>query len=167
MRKWRLHVVGLGAIISIVVIMFWASGALNSAQNAAPTVGGTKRFTGERFIQISSASWGLNCNRTIERHNQSVDEAERNFAKDAPKRIDEVNKDNALLALSRMCDGRTLCKISKVKTSTIGLEPIGLRCNKELEVSYRCFEFDRAQELTVKQNKPLEIDCRKPKDEAR
>ena len=164
MRKWRLHFIGLGSIISIIVIMFWASGALNEPEAGAPIIGGSKRFTGERFIQITAASWGFNCNRTIERHNKNVEEAERSFAKDAPQRIEPVPANNALLGMSRLCDGRDVCKISKVKTSTIGLEPLGIRCNKELTLTYRCFEFDRPHEITVKQNKELFIDCRPPKE---
>lgn len=161
MRKWRLHIIGLSSIISIVVIMFWASGALN--EPAKPiTVGGTNRFTGERFVQITSASWGLNCNKTIENHNRKVQAAERDYNHEGelPEYIELVQTDNALLSLSRMCDGRLGCKISKINTTNLKLEPLPIRCTKMLDVSYRCFEIDRAHEVSVKQNKELYINCR-------
>lgn len=166
MRKWRLHIVGLGAIIGIVIIMFWVSGALNEPQKSGTTIAGSTRFTGERFIQIASASWGLNCNRTITNHNRRAEAAERDYNSDETiEPVTPVSKDNALLPLSRLCDGRLTCKIDKVKTSALGMDALPIRCNKELEITYRCFEIDKARELMVRQNKPLRIDCRKKEGE--
>ncbi len=161
MRRHRHHIIAISAIVSIVVIMFWTTGALER-QNMPAGMVQDGRFLGDRFIQISRADWGAACNKAIDRHNDAIEEKKKSFipGDELPPKLSPIPPNNALLPLSRHCDGKAFCGLQKVNEESLGIPIPKLNCEKKLEISYRCFEFDRPHDIVINRGKELRIDCR-------
>lgn len=106
-----------------------------------------------RVINIVHASWGLNCNHVLTIKRQ--DNQRRGLPTD---KLTDMKRDNVLTVVQELCDDRSTCHFtatpSRLKNSRYP------RCAKTLEVSYRCFSYDRLRSITVRDGDKVEIDCR-------
>lgn len=116
--------------------------------------------SGDVFVRISSASFGLNCRPEDLR--PSADAAPiKALGKFADPQQDEKDKlvvqDNALSAISERCNGKTSCALTATPEA-LGLLVSG-SCRRQLNVEYRCFSYDRPWLATIRPGETLLIDC--------
>lgn len=152
MKKQHLIHVRAIAIISLVVIVLYL---LIPAPSSQPT-----QVVGNRFVQISSATWGLNCNFFIQQamrqpQAKPVADASGNIPP-APAPLALVKRNNVLLPISELCNGQNQCSFV---ADIAGLGDPLASCYKELEIGYRCFELDALTRKTFKQGENVVIDC--------
>lgn len=153
--RMRVHVIAIGAITAVVFIMFLIVGPKNTTPQQT-------QFAGNNYVQISSATWGLNCNTNVKHEIKQAQikrsqmlYSERNKV-EIPKII---TRNNAITHLSDLCNGKETCNFL-AESDVIGLDPI-YSCFKELELSYRCFDIDRLRHLKIKQGNMVRIECAK------
>ncbi len=134
--------------------------------------GGTKNITvqqtTDRYIQIYSASWGLNCANYIAQENQRLQQLrlrpadlEKLAPEERPQSLDPlppVTRDNVLKIVGEKCNNSIACSFD-ASSDNLKLEPLA-SCYKHLEVEFRCFAFDRLRHLKVNQSETLTIDCK-------
>lgn len=88
-------------------------------------------------IHISRATWGLNCRQRYQVPSTSSD----GFSADAAGGF-SLTANNVLKQVGELCDGKPDCEIP-TDALLIGKDPAPHCIDKELEVEYRCFSFDR------------------------
>lgn len=143
----RLHATSLGIICAAITVVYFIFAPHESKVDT--------RLHGDRYIQIDSASWGLNCN-------PYVDDALRQWTpSDDPENPSPkphlAMENNALSAVSEACNGKLSCKFTPTPRS-VGDDPL-LNCPKILAVRYRCFTFDKLNSEEFRASDDLEIDC--------
>ena len=160
-RHIRFHATAIAIITGIVLVLYAFIGP-----------GGTKKITIEqktdRYIHIYSASWGLNCAPFIEQENARLQELRlrpqllQTLPQDAQpaslEPIPAVTRDNVLSIVGERCNNQISCSFD-ASSALLKSEPLA-SCYKHLEVSYRCFEFDRLNTVKVNQSDTLTIDCK-------
>ncbi len=99
------------------------------------------------FIQIVSATWGANCNALLQRFETPGTKTQTKL----------VARDNALRAISKLCNGKESCAF-QVTPQNLGASPAP-RCRKLLDMRYRCYMTDRAVSTQNKDNDTVSIDC--------
>lgn len=110
-----------------------------------------------KSIQIIRASWGLNCSNTKFSQNGGA-ESPTNYATEnnpAP----QIKENNILEVVGKLCNGQATCSISPT-VEVLGPDPLPQCFDKQLEIEYRCFAFDRPWRVRGN-NAPLQIDCSK------
>lgn len=117
-----------------------------------PVAESPKSITGDRFIQIKSATWGENCNQFVLSAQAQL--KAKNETKDMPQL---VRKDNALRSVSSLCNGRETCAFP-VSPAALGFDPVK-DCAKNMEIEYRCFITDMAHKVTAGNDDIISIDC--------
>ena len=150
-RNLKTHLVSI-AIISAVVIVIYAVFAPHDVKS-----GTQNQLQGDRYIQIDSASWGVNCNPYIDDALRSWKPSETPALAAKNPKPHRVNPDNALAPISNACNGKMTCAF-EANPEFFGDDPM-TSCPKKLEVRYRCFAFDK---LTIKEFNPggeVRIDC--------
>lgn len=152
--KIKFHAIAITLICSVVTVLYVFIGPKTAKQQPEQTTNG-------RTVTISGATWGENCNaymaQSIEDQNASPVEKDAKgypVAKPIPRR---VTPDNVLKPVGEACDGKPVCELY-VDASTLGVDPLPT-CFKRLNVTYRCFSFDRLNTLDVGQGETLKIDC--------
>lgn len=151
----RIHVMAIGTITAVTFVLFLIVGPKSGSEQKA-------QFAGSNYVQVSSATWGQNCNENIDHEIEQAQIeraklplAERNKV-EIPKHI---THNNALTHLSGLCNGKETCSFL-AESDVIGLEPI-YSCYKELEINYRCFDIDRLRQVKVRQGDMVRIECAK------
>jgi len=148
----RIHVIAIGSITALVFLLYLLVVPKEAPEKA--------EFSGNNYVQISSATWGLNCNDHV-RH--AIKEAQAEIAAAPREKRDEiqipklVTRNNALTHLSKLCNGKEVCNFL-AESDIIGLDPI-YSCFKNLEVSFRCFDVDRLRNMTFRQGDVAKLDC--------
>lgn len=157
-RNVKLHAVAIASICAIITLLYVII-------DPQPKTDQAPLARGDRYIQIYSASWGLNCNSAIQEaiKNRSARPITPNAPQ--PAALALVTANNALPALTSTCDGRLTCELP-VNTETMGGDPLP-SCFKRLTLSYRCFSYDRLWNLDLPQGSKLAIDCNKSADATR
>jgi len=150
-RNIKLHAFAICCISAIVLMMYMVMRPSTASQQAA-----SPYATGERYVRIDTASWGLNCNQEITRlnANRKSDSPEKPYALAA--------SNNVTLQLGELCNGRLVCNFNADAT-TLDSDPLK-SCFKQLLVSYRCFSIDRLWHLKLSQGDAVEIDCNEAAD---
>ncbi len=143
----KFHLIAITSIVAIITVMFYVSGALDKP---APPPAPVEQI-GDRYIQISKAHWGRNCNKFLEGQNRQLERQGR------PPRYELVRDNNALRVVSSLCNGKRTCEL-EATADALGIDPIP-SCTKMLEVEYRCFAFDRPWFKDVMEPESLTIDC--------
>lgn len=143
----------IGSITAVVLVMYLLIGPKSADEQK--TV-----FAGTNYVQINSATWGLNCNQHID---YAIKEAQAERAA-APleKRKDiqipePVARNNVLSHMSELCNGKEVCSFL-VESDIIGIDPV-YSCYKELQLTYRCYDVDKLRSITFKQGDMLKLDC--------
>lgn len=111
------------------------------------------------YIRIHSASWGLNCPVRTDgtTSNDSM------LAPDTP--VMQLKRDNVLSLISKKCNGKNECEVFNTP-STFNADDDknpDRNCDKQLEVEYRCFTFDRLWKKVIEHRKTGKITCVAPK----
>jgi hypothetical protein len=144
MTNWKFHAIALTSIIVTITVVF----LLVRNQPISPDDVAAGNFgASDRFIQIYSASYGLNCNDRIRRYRNNYQST-----------FETINPNNVLLEVSRLCNGRDSCIID-VREAGFDNKTMP-SCSKDLDVTFRCFSWDRLQHAVVGAYEQLVIDCR-------
>ena len=139
----KLHALAITIICAVVVVIYFAT------QSAAPIA--AVQQVSDRYIQLDNATWGRNCDPYV------ADAVQKWQPKPGDSKPHLAADNNALSALSALCDGKTACRFAAT-SSTLGDEPLA-SCIKQLTLRYRCFATDR---LTIKefgQGETVTLDC--------
>jgi hypothetical protein len=113
----------------------------------------------DEFIQIDSASWGMNCVSYANRYPQQEAEDED----DTPPL--PLRRDNVLRALSSLCNGYATCNFT-ITSETLGKDPVP-SCTKELRIEYRCNDMEKVRRESFFDNQEeVILDCRPPEESA-
>ena len=162
-RNWKFHAGALGIICAIIVVLYLVIGPSEQVP-ADPDAA-----TGDRFVQVYSATWGMNCNEQIDRENHDRERlrlqpqgAGAGRAAFAP--LPPVTADNVLVRIGDKCNGKIACRFNAT-SEAIGTEPFEA-CFKRLSIGYRCFTYDRLHTIEVGQGDPVTIDCHEEADSA-
>jgi len=154
LRNWKVHALAIVAITVVIYILFLII-------NPKPAVNESTTFSGTNYVQMNSASLGLECNRSLDR---AINEAMEKRASLPPEKRssvvipNEILRNNALGRISELCNGKELCQF-RADRQTIAIETFN-ECDNKLELSYRCYEVDRLRQLTVDQGEEVTLDCR-------
>lgn len=151
-KNLKFHLIAISAISLIVVVLF-AFMKPGTQQAVDPNVG-----TGERYIRMDSATFGQNCNSQIAlERKKPLPRNEDGTRQPAPQL---VQRNNALLVLSSLCDGKLQC--STPATEDLFQSGVTVPCYRKLKYSYRCFTIDRLWVHEISEGDTLTIDCREP-----
>lgn len=151
----KFHAIAIGSICLIVIVLF-----LIMRPNTDAPAEVSPYATGDRYVRVESATWGLNCNQEINRLRQS---SQKTDADDQPYHTATLN--NVALQVGELCNGRLVCDFNADAT-TLQEDPL-TSCYKQLEISYRCFSIDRLWRLTFNQGDNAHIDCNPSADASR
>lgn len=144
--SFKMHLLVICIIIAVVSAGWWLF--KNREAPVAPVA------VSDRFIQIVHASWGLNCKGFAT--SQTGPQTPDTFITEGKR--GPFYTDNVLLLLSQMCNGKVQCAAWDLPKVLPNPMPA---CSKELEIEYRCFEFDRPWRLKSKSNS-FAINCLNP-----
>jgi hypothetical protein len=108
------------------------------------------------YIQFEQATFGNNCNGRVMDSSVAERLGVETYGKSGYKRY-SVNDNNAISVVSKFCGKVTKCKIN-VNENTLGFDPAP-RCDKNLKLSYRCFNFDIKREAEAPYGGEINIDC--------
>lgn len=101
-------------------------------------------------INITRASWGLNCEPNHVNMNDVSDYYQSNSAK-------KIKENNLLEAVKNICEGKSKCDIA-IDTAVLGEDPAPSCLYKELSIEYRCFAIDRLR-TTKRSGGTISINC--------
>lgn len=152
--RMRIHMISIGIITAVVTVMYLLFAPKQVAQKV--------EFSGSNYVQVNSATWGLNCNTHIDHEIKQAQIARAKLPvteRDTIEIPKIVTRNNALSHLSTLCNGKEICSFL-TEADVIGLDPV-YSCFKELEISYRCFDIDRLRQAKFRQGEFAKIDCSK------
>lgn len=147
---WKYHLAAIGVITVIVLVLFYAL-----REEPVVTPSGEPVFAGSHYIQVATATYGLNCNASIKyykRQAQSMgmDESE----------IVEIESNNVLKVVSSICNGKPECSLT-ADSQSLGIDPLP-SCSKNLTVNFRCFAFDKARVRVIRPGDTAVLACKQP-----
>lgn len=151
--RWKFHI----SVIGVISVALLGSYLLFKAASPPPAVQATAAQQRTQ-LRIQSASWGLNCNSLYEIYKQHAasetgTDPDSPSAKAPPVRIPA---DNVLEKVRAMCDAKQACTLT-ANTETMG--EVFADCSKDLDVSWRCFNYDKLHSKHVHHGGTIEIDC--------
>ncbi|MBY0355322.1 MAG: hypothetical protein K2Q12_06275, partial [Rickettsiales bacterium] len=147
----KLHIIATTIFVLLGIVILIATGRIHFGEQPAENAGEVARNIPKGYLQIDSASWGMNCMQFASR-----------IPPFKPTKEDEVaplplRRDNVLRVVSRLCNGNESCEIA-INEETLGRDPI-MNCTKELRVEYRCEEMERVRRQTFfATSKPATLD---------
>lgn len=157
MKPLKFHIIAIACICLIVVVLYQFIGP-------KPSAGTALLQTGDRYLRVASASWGLNCNDAIseaKKSRETVGLRKDEYGQVIPEApLKPMQPDNALDAVKKLCDGKLVCEVFAT-SEVLGFEPME-SCFKTLTLGYRCFEMDRLKINQTGQGELARIDCSLP-----
>lgn len=156
-KSMKFHAIAVSIICVVVVVMYFIivpKGGATLDPNAA---------SGDRFVRIVDATWGMNCNTEINRlrglgHTTTGDG-------DKKRPLTPVSINNAMFNVTELCGEKMKCSIL-ASNESMGSDPLPA-CYKELVVGYRCFSIDRKWTKKTDQGTVMNIDCSADVDQAK
>lgn len=155
----KLHIVTITFFVFLGMAILVVSGQIRLGSPPESEAAPVKLPDG--FIQIDSASWGLNC-----LHFAAQLPPFKPTENDPTPPI-TIRRDNVLRVISTLCNGEEVCSIP-ITAEVLGKDPVP-SCTKELRLEYRCKDLELIRRVTFfsSQRKPAFLDCRdKPTQEA-
>lgn len=143
--SFRMHL----SIIVFIVTAIYGAWFVFAKNTPLP---GLQQTTSPYSISISQASWGLNC-RPSPSHFEATSGG---FAVDSSTGL-KLAPGNVQANVAELCDGKPRCEIP-LNFQPAGKDPAPDCPEKELEVEYRCFSFDRPWRIRST-SAPMVIDC--------
>lgn len=110
------------------------------------------------YVRIHSASWGLNCiDPAAQGHTDAL------LAKD--DKVMKLRRDNVLSFVSKQCNGKDSCEVMNSPATFDASDDKNPQknCEKDLEIEYRCFTFDRLWKKVSGHREPVKIECKREK----
>ena len=155
---YKFHAIALLIICGVITGMYFAL----APKPPAPV---DTSVHGDRYIEIYSATWGRDCNNMIQQEINNPTptpppfEGEEQPPEQPVKRepLKLVVTNNVLTAVGEKCNGNLTCTVL-ADSNWLGSEPLAA-CFKKLEVSYRCYQYDRLWSMKLEQGKDGTIDC--------
>jgi hypothetical protein len=144
----KIHLIIVGIII-FCVFLGWQ---LLQWSKPAPT---PEVVQTDREIEIIRASWGLSCNN---RFNMRPKTAPAGNFTDTDDGV--IKENNLLQVASALCNLKPQCAIRN-SADSLGFDPAPDCVDKQIEIEYRCFSYDRPWVLTIKNRETGVIDCTK------
>jgi len=163
-NRMKFHLLAITTICITVILVFNTKKPPEQAPQAEPL--------SSRFVIVHSASWGLNCNGLIQ---QAIEEYKTSEKKPvAPAAAGQpaatpapeptlAKENNAIMAMTDLCTNKVTCTFQATEAL---FGRLGVRCFKNMEIGYRCFEFDRIRYAEGKQDKEITLDCSEPENAA-
>jgi hypothetical protein len=150
----KLHVIAVTFFVLLGMVVLVTTGKIGFGEPPAAPAGAAAEKEPEGFVQVDSASWGLNC----ERFAASLPPFKP--TKEDPTPPIAIRRDNVIRVISSLCNGKAGCEIP-ITPEVLGKDPIP-SCTKELRVEYRCHELDlvRRETFYATARKPAILDCR-------
>jgi hypothetical protein len=156
----KFHAIAIAAIVVVITLLYAVIGSKKPSQ--APTV------ASDRAVEVYSATWGEECNQSIqqvmEERKLTPIEKDKNGVVIERTPLSLVQQNNVLERVSQLCNGRLTCTITPT-SKNLGVEPLA-SCAKKLNLSYRCYNYDRLWNLTIGQGAITVIDCNEAKTPA-
>lgn len=155
--RWKFHASVIG-IITLLLMGMYLLFKSSPEQTVVTTI------TSATQMRIESASWGLNCNALYSIYKQREQDMARNQKNAQP--IDPslvpkspatiISPNNALDTVKTLCEGKPKCEFPANATV---LGDVFSNCSKVLDISWRCFNYDKLRTQTVQNGSLLTIDC--------
>lgn len=153
-HRMKFHLIAILLIVVIVSIVH----TLTQPKALPPRIVAVAQYT----PTILEATWGRNCNPQIA--DAMLQEPQRYEARPAvpdpsapqQKPLAQVQHNNVLDAVKKLCDGQETCVI-EANTETLG--QILPTCQSKLEVQFYCKETERVRKRSVNQGQSLTLDC--------
>ncbi len=156
--RWKIH----AAVIGVITAVFFIGYLLFSPTPKTPEQMAVINTSGIR-MQIEQASWGLKCNELYDAYKKRAD---ADAQSDKPPSENPnysppvlIQANNVLTKVKELCEGKDTCDIT---ASSDVLGNVFSDCSKDLEVSWRCFSYDRLQSGKASNGNVLSITCKKP-----
>lgn len=148
----KFHIIAL-AIICIVITALYMLIGPGSKPAKKPNEGG------DFAIEIYSATWGLECNPYIQDANSQPKPVEKdeNGMPVVQHPLKLVEPNNVLEVVGNACNGQIRCDITPT-AQTLGVDPMP-SCAKTLNLSYRCYSYDRLWNVSIGQGVTTTVDC--------
>ena len=156
-KSMKFHAMAVGIICVVVTLLYF----LMVPKEQAPY--DPDQASGDRFVRVVDASWGLNCNTEINRlRSQGLTTVGEG---DKKRPLTLVQPNNAMYAVTQLCNEKIKCSILATN-ETMDLDPLS-SCYKDLVVGYRCFSVDRKWTRKAEQGTLLAIDCSEGVDQSK
>lgn len=151
----KFHAIAVGIICVVVILLYF----IIVPEEVAPH--DPNMPTGDRFVRIVDATWGMNCNPEINR----LRSLGHTTTGDDKRPLNPVVLNNAMYAVTELCNEKVKCSVLATN-DTLQLDPLSA-CYKELVVGYRCFSVDRKWTKKAEQGSIMTIDCSPDVDQAK
>ncbi|MES2983909.1 MAG: hypothetical protein V4735_01830 [Pseudomonadota bacterium] len=156
--NYKFHAMAISTLCVVITVLYFLIGP-------KPEVPADQQPVGSRYITIYSATWGENCNEAIQQTLAARTHIPLNKDKDKDadgnpiehEKLQKVLPNNALSAMSALCNGKLSCNM-RVDSETIGFDPM-MSCFKKLQVSYRCYSYDRLISQSLNDGDTLAMNC--------
>ncbi len=157
-KSLKFHALALGSICAVIIVLFLLIGPKELDAPIDPN-----RPTDDRYVRITDATWGLNCNAEITRLRGLGHTTTGEGDNERPLTL--VQPNNAIYAVTALCEDKLSCDILAIN-ETMDIDPLAA-CYKELIVGYRCFSVDRKWTKKTEQGSTLTIDCHEGVDQSK
>lgn len=147
----KLHIIAATFFVMIGMAILITTGKIRFGE---PPAGDPSQpvIQSTRFLQIDSASWGLNCKKF------ATNLPPFKPTKEKPNPPIALRLDNVLRPISSICNGKVACQFM-IDNATLGMDPVP-SCTKELLVEYRCDDMERVHRKSFfASTKPTVISC--------
>lgn len=151
----KFHAIALSIICIVITALYFLIGPSTKPTPVDP------RAHSDRAIEIYTATWGEDCNpyiqeEIIQRSNKPpVKNDKGEIVAQEPLKLVEQN--NVLTLVGNACNGQLKCDINPTP-ATMGIDPLP-SCAKKLNLSYRCYSYDRLWNVSIGQGVTTTIDC--------
>jgi hypothetical protein len=149
--SFKVHLV----IVSCIILAVYFAWQILNANTPAPAA--TENSNSTYSITIAHASWGLNCQYNGTSRTPATESD--GFANSGTSQTNPLREDNILAKIAELCNGKLKCTIPNT-SEALGADPAPACLDKEINVEYRCFSYDRP--WTIKSAAPaVDINCDK------
>jgi len=140
----------IAAVVVTLLIITLSNGTNSSEQaNNAPKPEKAVIY----YPRIEEATWGKNCHGKPVKNILGVPDQNKFY---------QIKKNNLLKHTQSLCNKKPLCVI-QLDDKHMPFDPAPF-CLKDLEIKYRCFNFDALHTAMAYRGEPVTIDCQPEKD---
>lgn len=152
--RWKIHA---AVILVITVLILGVFALFDTPESQKLTLDGSNPNI---RMQIQKANWGNNCNSLYEIYKRRAEQAEKNGDKRPPSPGQTppviIPENNAIGIVKGLCEGRSKCRID-ANSGVLG--NVFSDCSKDLEISWRCFSYDKLRYEKAPNGGTIRIDC--------
>ena len=157
--NYKFHAIAISSLCVIITLLYMVM-----APTPQQTPEQHRANASGRAIAIYSATWGLNCNDSIQMYQNAANLAPRTKDENGmdipPATIQRIAQNNVLSTLSTLCDGKEVCEF-RTDAQTFGIDPMS-GCAKRFSLNYRCYSYDALHIVNKEQGEAVRLDCTPP-----